>query len=277
MAGAGHSNPGRTTTHPIRDYTSQDRGRPAVETWTQVALRRDRLLLAFQPVVCATTGGVDYFECLLRLLDERGEIIPAARFITTLEELGLIGMVDRHVLEMTLAELAANPEVRLGLNVSGLTVCDPLWLRSLTSVLRRRADLAPRLVVEITETAALGDIAESARFVDTLREAGCRVALDDFGAGHTSLRHLRSLPVQIVKIDGSLIRQVTSRPRNRVLLHHLLGLADSYGLTTVAECVESAEEAELLRTEGVARLQGHFIGRPTIERPGKNLLDGGRR
>jgi EAL domain-containing protein (putative c-di-GMP-specific phosphodiesterase class I) len=227
------------------------------------------LLLAFQPVVCSGTGKVDYFECLLRMRDEQGNIIAAANFVTTLEELGLIGMVDRYVLEKTFDELAADPEVRLGLNVSGLTVCDPSWLEALRSLLRRRSDLAPRLVVEITETAALGDIAQSARFVDTLRHAGCRVALDDFGAGHTSLRHLRSLPVQIVKIDGSLVRQVTSRAHHRVFLRHLLCLAETCGLTTVAESVESAEGAEWLRIQGVARLQGYFIGRPTLERSRK--------
>ena len=133
----------------------------------RAALRQERLLLAFQPVVCSATGKVDYFECLLRMRDEQGDIVAAAKFVTTLEDLGLIGMIDRYVLEMTFEELAADPEVRLGLNVSGLTVCDPSWLRSLKSLLRRRADLASRLVVEITETAALGDIAESARFVDT--------------------------------------------------------------------------------------------------------------
>jgi EAL domain-containing protein (putative c-di-GMP-specific phosphodiesterase class I) len=206
--------------------------------------------------------------------DEQGKIMAAASFVTTLEELGLIGMIDRYVLEKTFQELAADPEVRLGLNVSGLTVCDRSWLQSLTSLLRHRADLAPRLVVEITETAALGDLAQSAHFVDKLREAGCRVALDDFGAGHTSLRHLRSLPIQIVKIDGSLIRQVTSRSHHRVFLRHLLCLAEACGLITVAESVESAKEAELLRTEGVARLQGHFIGRPTIERSRKFHLMG---
>ena len=235
----------------------------------RAALRQERLLLAFQPVVCSGTGQVDYFECLLRMRDEQGDIIAAANFVTTLEELGLIGMIDRYVLEKTFEELATYPEVRLGLNVSGLTVCDPSWLQLLTSLLHRRADLAPRLVVEITETAALGDIMQSARFVDTLRQLGCRVALDDFGAGHTSLRHLRSLPVQIVKIDGSLIRQVTSRSHHLVFLRHLLGLAETCGLITVAESVESAEEAELLRNEGVARLQGYFIGRPTIERSRK--------
>ena len=266
MARAAHSETGRTRTHPVQDRPSASRHDAAVEARMRAALREQRLLLAFQPVVCSGTGQVDYFECLLRMRDEEGDIVAAATFVTTLEELGLIGMIDRYVLEKTFEELAADPEIRLGLNVSGLTVCDPSWLQLLTLLLRRRADLAPRLVVEITETAALGDIAQSARFVDTLRQAGCRVALDDFGAGHTSLRHLLSLPIQIVKIDGSLIRQVTSKPHHRVFLHHLLGLTETCGLITVAESVETPEEAEFLRAEGIGRLQGYFIGPPMLER-----------
>jgi len=147
-----------------------------------------------------------------------------------------------------------------------MTAGDRPWLRSLTSLLRHRREIAGRLVIEITETAALGDIAESARFVDTLRHTGCRVALDDFGAGHTSLRHLQILPVDIVKIDGSLVRNLTSRPQTRIFLRHLLGLINGFGLTTVAECVENAEDAALLRAEGVGYLQGHYFGQPTIGR-----------
>jgi EAL domain-containing protein (putative c-di-GMP-specific phosphodiesterase class I) len=269
MAGAADSETGETTADPVQDRQSAGPHRAAVEARMRAALHQQRLLLAFQPVVCSGTGQVDYFECLLRMRDEQGAIVAAADFVTTLEELGLIGMIDRYVLEKTFEELANDPEVRLGLNVSGLTVCDPSWLQSLTSLLRRRSDLAPRLVVEITETAALGDMAQSARFVDTLRQAGCRVALDDFGAGHTSLRHLRCLPVHIVKIDGSLIRQVTSKPHHRVFLRHLLGLSETCGLITVAESVETPEEAEFLRAEGIGRLQGYLIGRPTIERSRK--------
>jgi EAL domain-containing protein (putative c-di-GMP-specific phosphodiesterase class I) len=266
MARAAHSETAGTKAHPLQDHTSASRRGAAVEARIRAALRQQRLLLAFQPVVCSGSGQVDYFECLLRMRDEQGGLVAAANFITILEELGMIGMIDRFVLEKTFEELTTNPEVRLGLNVSGLTVCDPSWLQALTSLLRRRPDLAPRLVVEITETAALGDIAQSARFVDTLRQAGCRVALDDFGAGYTSLRHLRSLPVHIVKIDGSLIRQVTSKPYHRVFLRHLLGLTETCGLITVAESVETPEEAEFLRAEGIGRLQGYFIGPPTIER-----------
>jgi len=147
-----------------------------------------------------------------------------------------------------------------------MTAGDRQWLRSWASLLRHRRDIARRIVVEITETAALGDIAESARFVDTLRHTGCRVALDDFGAGHTSLRHLQILPVDIVKIDGSLVRNLRSRPQTRVFLRHLLGLIKGFGSTTVAECVENAEDAALLRAEGIGYLQGHHFGRPMIGR-----------
>jgi EAL domain-containing protein (putative c-di-GMP-specific phosphodiesterase class I) len=232
----------------------------------QTALHEDRLLFAFQPVVCAATGKVDYFECLLRMRNEAGEIVTAGEFITVIEELGLIGLIDRYVLHRAVRELATDPDVTLGFNVSGLTAGDRPWLRSLISLLRNEPELARRIVVEITETAALYDIEESARFVDTLRDAGCRVALDDFGAGHTALRHLQILAVDTVKIDGSFVRKLATNRENQVFLRHLLGLTRDFGLATVAECVESAEEAALLRAEGVGFLQGHHFGPPTIER-----------
>jgi EAL domain-containing protein (putative c-di-GMP-specific phosphodiesterase class I) len=196
----------------------------AIGATVQAALRENRLLFAFQPVVCATTGEIDYFECLLRMRDEGGTIIGVGEFITTIEQLGLIGFIDRYVLEQAVQELASHPGIKLGLNVSSLTACDKSWLQSLISLLRNRPDIARRLVVEITETAALYDIDESARFVDTLRHAGCRVALDDFGAGHTSLRHLQILAIDTVKIDGAFVRNLAENPQNRIFLRHLLSL-----------------------------------------------------
>jgi EAL domain-containing protein (putative c-di-GMP-specific phosphodiesterase class I) len=232
----------------------------------QAALREDRLLFAFQPVVCAATGKVDYFECLLRMRDLEGSIVAGGEFITPIEQLGLIGFIDGYVLEQTVRELTNHPEIRLGINVSSLTACDGWWLDSLILLVRGRHDLARRLIVEITETAALHDIEESAHFVDTLHHAGCRVALDDFGAGHTSLRHLEILAVDTVKIDGSFVRNLADSQEKRILLHDLLGLVTSFGFTTVAEGVENAEDAALVRAEGIGYLQGYYLGPPTIER-----------
>jgi EAL domain-containing protein (putative c-di-GMP-specific phosphodiesterase class I) len=238
----------------------------AICATVRAALREDRLLFAFQPVICAATGKIDYFECLLRMRDPEGGIIAGCEFITTIEQLGLIGIIDRYVLEQTIRELACHPGIMLGINVSGLTACNRWWLESLILLVRGRPDLARRLIVEITETAALHDTEESVRFVETLRRAGCRVALDDFGAGHTSLRHLQILAVDTVKIDGSFVRDLADNDEKRKLLREMLRLIDGFGLKTVAEGVERAEDAAWVRAEGIGYLQGYHLAPPTIER-----------
>jgi EAL domain-containing protein (putative c-di-GMP-specific phosphodiesterase class I) len=250
----------------VEGHSSRGDSGLALEAALRAALREDRFLFAFQPVVCAATAKVDYFECLLRMRDEQGTIIGGVEFIRTVEDLGLIGLIDHYVLEKTFQELAVDPEVRLGFNISGLTVCNQQWLRSLVALLHGRPEIAHRLVIEITETAAVDDIRDSVYVVDTLRRMGCRVALDDFGAGHTSLRHLELLPLDIVKIDGSIVRKLASNSEDRRLLRHLIGLTKDFGFSTVAECIETAEDAVLLRAEGIGYLQGYFLGRPTIER-----------
>ena len=254
----------------------------SISEQVQAAMREQRVMFAFQPVVEATTGAVDHYECLLRMRAPDGRIIAASDFVPVVEQLGFIRLIDRHVLDKVLEELSAHPEVKLGFNISGLTAADRPWLRSLISELRNNPAIASRMIIEITETAALYDIEESARFVSALRQAGCRVALDDFGAGHTSLRHLQSLAVDTVKIDGSFVRNLAGNKASQVFLRHLLGLAKGFGFNTVAECVTTAEDAAILKREGVGFLQGHFFGRPTLERPwlgrassSLNVLDGG--
>jgi EAL domain-containing protein (putative c-di-GMP-specific phosphodiesterase class I) len=241
-------------------------GRLAIGANVKKALLEGRLLFAFQPIVCATSGKIDYFECLLRMRDLGGSIVNGGEFITAIEELGLIGLIDNYVLEQTVRELASCPGISLGINISSLTACEGSWLQSLISLLRYRPDLARRLVVEITETAALNDIEDSARFVKVLQDAGCRVALDDYGAGHTSLRHLQCLAVDIVKIDGSFLRNLAGSCERRIGLRNLLDVITSFGFATVAEGVENAEDAALACAEGVGFLQGYHLGPPTIER-----------
>jgi len=234
----------------------------------QRAMREDRLVFAYQPVVDSKNPEiVNYYECLLRMVSEDGSIIGAGEFVPIIEQLGFIRLIDRYVLERAVAEVAAHPGFCLGFNISGLTATDYAWLRMVTTILRDKPEAARRLVIEITETAALHDIEESARFVGTLRELGCRIALDDFGAGFTSLRHLQALAVDTVKIDGSFVRHLEENYDNQVFLRHLVGLAKGLGLTTVAECVETANEAAILQREGVGFLQGYYFGRPELTKP----------
>jgi diguanylate cyclase (GGDEF)-like protein len=261
---------GRDCYVPFRlsaEQRQRHRGGMALGERVQRALRAGRLAFAYQPVIDHTTGAVDYYECLLRMVEEDGRVVAAGEFVAAIEQLGFIRLIDRYVLEKAIEEVSAHPGICLGFNISGLTATDRAWLRGAAGLLQGRPEIASRLVVEITETAALHDIEESAGFVATLRDLGCRIALDDFGAGFTSLRHLQALAVDTVKIDGSFVRNLPQNPGNQVFLRHLVGLAKGLNLLTVAECVETEEEAALLRHEGVNFLQGYYYGVPSLEKP----------
>lgn len=228
------------------------------------AIKEDRLTLAYQPLIDTATGKTSCYECLLRMYAPDGSLVPASRFIPVVEQLGLMRAVDRLVLDLVLKDLERHPDIVLAFNISGLTVGDRAWLRSLQSRLRDNRQVAERAIVEITETAALYDNTESTRFVEAVRALGCRVAIDDFGAGYTTFHHLRTLPVDVVKIDGSFVRDIKSSPDNQLFVRNLLSLARALDLTTVAECVETQDDADFLEGEGVDLLQGYFYGKPEL-------------
>ena len=231
------------------------------------AVRDNRIVLAYQPIVTSRDGVPAFYEGLVRMLDEEDKPVPAGAFVPIVEQMGLMRQVDRRVLDLGIAALKDNPEISLSINVSGMTAVDPVWLRQLREQLEARPDVASRLILEITETVAIDDIADSSRFVRSVNELGCRVALDDFGAGYTSFRHLRALNVDLVKIDGSFVRDLPTNPDNQLFVKTLISLAKGIGLKTVAEWVETEEEAELLRSEGVDYLQGWHYGKPEIDNP----------
>lgn len=231
------------------------------------ALSENRLMFAFQPIV-ASVGRTNYaYECLIRMRAEDGRIVPAGSFVPVVENLGLVRQLDRYCLQLAVRELIDHENVTIALNISGLTVADHSWLRLLVALLRGRPEVGHRLIVEITETAALEDLEESARFINTARNLGCKIALDDFGAGYTSFRHLKSLPVDIVKIDGTFVRNLAQNLDDQLFVRTLLGLANAFGLETIAECVETEEIARILTDFGVSYLQGWHIGAPELRRP----------
>ncbi len=239
----------------------------AVGARVQRALAEDRLQLAYQPVVSAATGETAFCEALLRLLDDNDAIIRAGHFVPVVEGLGMNRRVDQRALEMAVAALAAHPEASLAINISAYTIDDRSWLRRLASLVRAHPELAQRLIVEITETAVMNDIAESSRHIAAVRDLGCRVALDDFGAGYTSFRELKALEVDMVKIDGQFVRNVAEDAENRLFITTLLKVARSFGMATVAECVETGEDARVLAELGVDYLQGSRYAMPQAALP----------
>lgn len=253
---------------PVTEEQRRDHRRSMViGEQIKAALKDDRLMFAFQPIVGANGFATEFYECLLRMRSPAGDVVPAGVFIPVVEHLGLARVLDRRVLELAIEELESHPRVRLALNISAFTTSDHAWLRRLAGLIGDRSDVASRLMIEITETAAIQDLAETARFVATVRELGCQVALDDFGAGFTSFRHLKALTVDVVKIDGSFISNIAANGENKLFVRTLIGLAKNFGLRTVAECVETEDDARALAAEGVDYLQGYHFARPTLERP----------
>ncbi len=231
------------------------------------ALNERRVSLAFEPVVEARGRRPAFYECLLRVHRPDGSLLPTQELVPIAERLGLVRLLDHRVLELALAELASVPDLRASLNVSAGSTTDPDWWNHLGGMLRAHLAVAERLTVEITETAAIHDIDETRGFVARVKDLGCRIAIDDFGAGYTSFRNLRRLGVDMVKIDGAFVQNLARSEDDRAFVQTLIDLARRLRLETVAEWVQDEEAAALLTGWGCDYLQGALIGLASPERP----------
>ncbi len=231
-------------------------------------LKDDRFKLAFQPIISAKTDEAELHEALLRMVEgDQGELIAASHLIPVAEHLGLVRLIDRSVMQMIVQTLQAYPQAQLTMNVSGTTATDPHWYGQLLEVITENAAIAPRLIVEITETVALNDLKSTLNFVEGLRKAGCGVAIDDFGAGYTSFRNLRELPVTMLKLDGTFCGNLRKNKDNEYMVRSLLDLSHKFNLKTVAEWVEKQDDADDLKAWGVDYLQGHLFGQASVVPP----------
>jgi EAL domain-containing protein (putative c-di-GMP-specific phosphodiesterase class I) len=169
------------------------------------------------------------------------------------------------------AELAASPDVHLSLNVSPATTGDADWWMNLEAALRTHPGAAERLIVEITETAAIQDIDQARGFVSRVRNLGSRIAIDDFGAGYTSFRNLRKLGVDLVKIDGAFVQNILHSADDRAFVQTLIELARRLKIKTVAEWVQDEDAAAMLESWGCDYLQGRLIGSATADPPWRRM------
>lgn len=232
------------------------------------ALNERRIGMAFEPVVEAQSrDAVVFYECLVRMKQDNGEFVLGPDIVPIAEKLGLIRLVDHRVLELVVAELAEATNVQLSLNISPGTTMDPDWWASMESLLKANPGAAERLIVEITETVAIQDLDDVRGFVSRLKNFGCRIAIDDFGAGYTSFRNLRKLGVDIVKIDGAFVRNIARSSDDRAFVQTLIDLSRRLGIRTVAEWVQDEESAQLLSDWGCDYIQGRLIGLASPQRP----------
>jgi diguanylate cyclase (GGDEF)-like protein len=231
------------------------------------AIRFGRLELDFQPIVGVGDHRVSHFEVLVRLESEDGSRIDAGAFIPTAERFGLIREVDRTVISETLERMAQEAArgnvMRCAINLSGMSLREEATLHFIEQELDA-SGADPRCVTfEITETAAIENLAQARRAIERLRALGCTFALDDFGKGLSSLTYLRYLPVDYLKIDGSFVRNLGDDPVNQAMVRSLNELSHSLGIRTIAECVEDRASLDFLERIGVDLAQGFLVGRPS--------------
>jgi EAL domain-containing protein (putative c-di-GMP-specific phosphodiesterase class I) len=230
------------------------------------ALRARRVMLAYQPVVMgADPNLIAFHEGLVRVLDEAGRIIPARDFIGAVETTELGRLIDCASLELGLDTLAREPGLRLAVNMSARSIGYARWTETLRRGLAAAPTVAERLILEITEGSAMQVPEIVATFMADLQHKGISFALDDFGAGFTAFRYFKEFYFDIVKIDGEFIRGVAQDPDNQVLTQALIMIAQQFDMFTVAESVETVEDADWLRTQGVDCLQGYLYGAPTTQ------------
>jgi diguanylate cyclase (GGDEF)-like protein len=231
------------------------------------ALNERRIFLVYEPVVAIASRKPAFYECLMRVRRADGSLLAVNHAVPLAEQLGLVRLLDHRVLELALEQLVQSPELKASLNVSAASTVDPDWWAALGAMLRTHSGVAERLTVEMTETMAIHDIDDTRGFVARVKDLGCRIAIDDFGAGYTSFRNLRRLGVDVVKIDGSFVQNLRRSEDDRAFVHTLIDLARRLGLETVAEWVQDEESAAILAGWDCDYLQGALVGLASTERP----------
>jgi len=238
-------------------------------TRLQTALEEGRFRL-YRQVIAPLNGGTaagEYFEILLRMVDEKGRIVAPESFLSAAERYGIIGRLDRWVIGEVLEQFTQHPGLldrvaMCSVNVSGQSLSDDEFLEFLFEALERTSVPASKLCFEITETAAIAHLDSTARFMARIRALGCRFALDDFGSGVSSFAYLRQLPVDLLKIDGVFIRNLLRDPANAAITRSINDIAHTLGNQTIAEFVESESILSEVRCIGIDYAQGYAVGRP---------------
>jgi diguanylate cyclase (GGDEF)-like protein/PAS domain S-box-containing protein len=227
--------------------------------------RRQTLPVWFQPIVSARTGEILGAETLVRMRTGDGRILGPGLFVPAAEETGLIVPLGEHVLIEALRHLVAwRDELRyISVNVSPRQLAEPDFVPLLAGLLAAAPELEPgRLVLEITETALLASTVDITERLETIKSLGVRIALDDFGTGYSSLTWLQSVPADIVKLDRSFVAGLATDAKKSSIIRAVLWLAQSMGMSAVAEGVEEAADVQALREVGCPLLQGYFFGKP---------------
>jgi diguanylate cyclase (GGDEF)-like protein len=235
----------------------------------QQTLDSDGFALMAQPIASLTgKNDVPRYEILLRMKDDDGSAVPSSAFFSAAERYQLMPQVDRWVVSKTLASLSAHPDIVrnagavFSVNLSGQSLSDDDILEFIEQEIKAAGLPATSLGFEVTESAAVSNLAKAQQFINALREHGCSIALDDFGAGLSSFAYLKNFAVDILKIDGGFIRDISDNRISESMVAAITQVAKVMELETVAEYVENEKTRKLVAKLGVHYAQGHVVGKP---------------
>ncbi len=230
------------------------------------ALTEDRFTLYFQPIMRIKDNSISHYECLLRMIDEKGGIVPPGAYIHIAEQTGLISAIDKKVLEMAVKKQKQHVEqginIVLSINLSGNSISNPEIFELCTRLFNDNKIKAEQFIIEVTETQVVSNLESANHFITQLTAIGGQFALDDFGVGFSSMNYLKQLPVQYLKIDGEFIKNLPNSREDRLFVKAINEIGRGMNIITIAEFVENDEILDVLSTIGVDYAQGIGIGKP---------------
>jgi EAL domain-containing protein (putative c-di-GMP-specific phosphodiesterase class I) len=232
--------------------------------------------IAYQPISDLATGKVSHYEALARFTNPQGSSKGTGDTVKFIEALGIANAFDLAVASKVLNEIE-KCDAEIAFNISGATIASPAGFGMLAALLARRRKLAPRTLIEITETATIHDLEAAGKAIQVLRDMGFRVGLDDFGAGAASVNYLHAFPVDFVKFDGAMIQKIGTSKRDDALLSGLAKLCTELGVITIAEWIENEAMAKAARALGFNHGQGKWLGAPMLELPASAPIPGKRK
>ncbi len=265
---------GGAFTHYEPKLHVQAEERRVMEMALRKALENDELLLNYQPVVSADSGGVVGFEALLRWNSPQFGSVSPVKFVPLAEEARLIVPIGEWVMRTACKEAMKWPStVKVAVNVSADQLTEVNFLSMVISALEESGLPPNRLEIEVTESIFMHEGNGAAAMLDQIIALGINLSLDDFGTGYSSLGYLRKTRFSTIKVDRSFVQGAAKNaPESLAIIRAVVAMADALGMATTAEGAETAEEVQMIRRLGCSKIQGYYFGRPMIAEDARNLF-----
>ena len=241
--------------------------------WKQLikyAISHNRLILYYQPILDLQENTISHYECLLRILKDDGSLLAPAKFIKYAEELGLIEIIDKMVINLAINKLYnlqqnGRNNIKLAINLSGRSINNDNVKAEIKKLLNQPEVISNNIIFEITETSAVSNFKTAQSFINEIRELGCQIALDDFGSGFSSFYYLKNMSFDYIKIDGAFIQRIEHDKEDKIFVKALSDVARALGKKTIAEFVETESSINILRELHVDYAQGYYISKPLAD------------